>query len=194
MLESALAQTVLVRRVCVIDNGQNEEALKQSLGLVKAARVATDVFTPRRVMGVAEAWNWFIDYIPEERLIVADDVEFPQQDVFQRMMDTPGDFVTARWFGCFIIRNSCIDKVGRFDELISPGYLYYEDIDYAQRMKNASVPITEVAGGVLHVGSASLLAIPEAERQIRHHDRFLIAQQNYIRKWGSIPDWIPQVP
>jgi len=192
MLESALTNGYPLQRICVIDNGQDLKRLESALQVARSFDTAVMSFTPHEVFGLAEAWNWFIETISEERLIVGDDIVFKKPGTIQRMVETPGDFVTAKWFGCFIIRDSCINKVGTFDETISPGYLYFEDIDYAQRMMLSNVPITQLDLGVFHHGSASLKVIPEHEMQTRHHDRFLRAQANYVKKWGSIPSWIPQ--
>jgi GT2 family glycosyltransferase len=190
MLDSLQGSTYPVAEIYIINNGRNSTALYDAtLGI--PLNVHLKVFTPPWTLGLAEAWNVFLREVPEERLLIADDIEV-QSDTLQRLVETPGEFVTAKWFGCFIIRDTCIQKIGMFDDSISPGYLYFEDIDYAQRMMNANLSITQLELGVIHHGSATLNAIPEAEKQERHHKRFLIAQDNYIRKWGSLPNWIPQ--
>ncbi len=82
--------------------------------------------------------------------------------------------------------DSCIEKIGMFDESISPGYAYFEDCDYVERMIMAGVPITGVNCGVEHLGSQTLERNSPAE-WTAHHEKFLIAQENFVKKWGRTP-------
>lgn len=190
MFESVKYSTYPIDRIYVVDNGRNPHAIREAFSVFEKV-LWTDILTPIQPMGLAESWNWMIRATNEERLLVADDVIL-QPYTIEKMVNTPGDFISSMWFGCFIIRDSCIREVGLFDEEISPGYLYFEDIDYAQRMRNVGVPITKVRGDVVHFGSASLNVVPREKWKEHHHDRFMIAKNNYLKKWGSIPDWAPK--
>lgn len=173
--------------IYVIDNGNQP-------GLVREAaietKMPTEIVTPTSPLGVAEAWNWFIKNVPEERLIVNDDIRFGRESI-GAMVVKEGDFVSAlagsNACSCFILRDSCVDRVGLFDELISPGYAYFEDCDYIERMIMQGIPITGVECGVLHGGSQTLAANTSQE-MARHNERFMIAQTNFIAKWGRTPN------
>jgi GT2 family glycosyltransferase len=82
----------------------------------------------------------------------------------------------------------CVERVGLFDEEISPGYAYFEDCDYVERMLLEKVRITPAHdAGVTHGGSKTLEAASQAEMQ-EHHRRFLLAKANFEKKWGRGPN------
>ena len=176
---------VPVTRLYVIDNGKDQQRLASALA---SAKMPVDIFVPEIRMGVAESWNWFIANVEEERLIVNDDLVFDPSSIGV-IAAAPGHFVTATAgmaFSCFLIRDVCIEQVGFFDEDISPGYAYFEDCDYEQRMFDKQIYITHVEAGVVHDGSATLpKQSPEAMNE--HHRRFKLARQNFMTKWGQLP-------
>lgn len=137
-------------------------------------------------MGVAESWNWFIENVPEERVICNDDVNFAP-DSLERLVATKGDIVSAGCgFSCFVIRDSCVRKIGLFDESISPGYGYYEDDDYMARLRRGGLHFASIDCGVAHLVSQTLKSFTEAEMQ-EHHRKFHIARANFVSKWGMMP-------
>lgn len=179
LLASLSASEVRVAYVYIVNNG-----LKPIAGTGNII-----VHTPVMPLGVAESWNYFIKNVPGEHLIVNDDISFAPETI-GRMVNTPGDLVSplgVNAFSCFLIRQSCIDKIGLFDESISPGYAYFEDCDYLRRMQLAGLGITRSEGTVTHGHSQTLAAATPAERG-DHHRRFMKAQDNYLRKWGGLPD------
>lgn len=185
MLMSLDGSTVQPKMVYVIDNGR--DSIRLAMAMIG---LPMTVFTPDEPMGLAEAWNWFIKNVPEERLIANDDLFFHSHSL-ENMVNTAGDFVSAlagsNACSCFLLRDSCVQKVGTFDETISPGYAYYEDCDYVERMIQQGVRITAVEAGVIHVGSQTIAQNSPAEWE-RHHERFALAQRNFIKKWGRMPD------
>lgn len=170
----------------VLDNGRNEAAVNLATNCCPFPVI---VWTPAKAMGVAESWNWFIKNVPEERLIVNDDVLFAPQSL-EDIIETPGDFVSpllGQAYSCFLLRNSCVSKIGKFDETISPGYAYFEDCDYSERMVEAGFRITHLECGVTHLGSQTL-AVRSSDEMQEHHRKFMIAQENFVRKWGHMPE------
>lgn len=188
-LRSASKGTLVPDGVYVIHNGKHEARLVQAL---EAWTGLSYVHTPEKPTGVAEGWNWFIDNVPEERIITNDDVVFGP-DSIAAMVESPGEFVSSlagsNAFSCFLIRDTCVHEVGKFDETISPGYVYFEDCDYIMRMREKNIAITPVDCGVVHVGSGTLAARPPHEVN-EHNRKFKIAQQNYLNKWGKMPDGV----
>jgi GT2 family glycosyltransferase len=127
--------------------------------------------------------------VPEERVICNDDVTFASGSL-GCLSETPADIVFAEGLGfaCFLIRDTCVQKLGLFDEAISPGYGYYEDEDYLQRIdgrgtRARAVVMETVEANIGHVKSATLKALSH-EELLEHHRKFKIAQQNYAEKWG----------
>lgn len=182
-IRSALAGQVKPDHVWILDNGRHRQGGSSGYS-TKFDDHEEHWFTPDHNLGVAASWNWFIRQTTGDRIIANDDVLFAP-DSIGRMANAEGPFVTAlaptNAFSCFLIRDECVDKVGWFDEAISPGYAYFEDVDYAWRMEAAGVKMTEIDAGVKHMGSASL--VPDDE----HNRRFMIAQENFERKWGRLP-------
>lgn len=169
-------------KVFIIDNGMKRPR-------IQGGKIPIEVITPEQPLGVAESWNWFIRNVPEERVIVNDDVIF-QPHSMSKLLASKADLVWADGcgFSCFILRDTCVQKIGLFDEQISPGYAYYEDDDYLQRLDGrgtrAPSAIAEtVKCGVTHLKSQTLQAGTEKDTA-EHHRKFKIAQGNYMRKWG----------
>lgn len=186
MLESLKQSTVAPTMIHVIDNGRDSERVKLALS---ATPWPTDVYTPHGALGIAESWNWFIQNLPEERFIVNDDLLFSPTSLAQMLAST-ADLVLAKGcgFSCFLIRDTCVKTVGLFDETISPGYGYYEDDDYLQRIDGRGtrariVEMVDVECGVTHLRSQTL-AMNTPDEMLDHHRRFSIAQRNYMKKHG----------
>lgn len=137
---------------------------------------------------LAASWNWFIANTDEDRILVCEDFVLGPYAIGQLVM-TPGPFVgTLRadyCYGCFVIRRECVERVGPFDEALSPNYVYFEDCDHRHRMKLAGLPVA-IAGDVTHVGQGTLAAY-SLDELAAHHKKFLLAQNNYVDKWGGLP-------
>src|SRR5688572_27802550 len=186
MVQSAQAGNVKPDTYCIINNGRNHQKLIQAIGDFGAV---ARIHTPEKPLGIAESWNLFIDRVGEERVIVNDDVEFAPNSL-ELLLASKADLVWAKdcGFSCFVLRDACVEKIGRFDETISPGYGYYEDDDYLQRLdgrgtKPRNATAEEVACGVVHHRSSTLEVATHTEL-LEHHRKFKIAQMNYARKWG----------
>ena len=186
MLRSLRRSTLHPDMVYVINNGRDKARLA-------AAMLPTPsmyhVHQPHVSMGVAESWNWFIENVCEERVIVNDDITFAPESL-KKLTASKADIAWAKGcgFSCFLLRDSCVQKIGSFDETISPGYGYYEDEDYLQRIdgrgtRAASVVREDVDCNVRHYHSGTLKAASTPEME-EHHRRFKIAQANYARKWA----------
>lgn len=186
LLQSVQRGTLVPDKLYVVNNGHDRNQLAQAL---QGFPVECVCMTPVKSMGVAESWNWFIKNVPEERVIVNDDIRFSKRSL-QTLVETKGDIVSGlaehNACSCFIIRDSCIEKVGLFDETISPRYAYFEDCDYAERLHERQMDFVDVDCGVVHGGSQTLAKFTPYEMQ-EHHRKFIIAQENFITKWGRMP-------
>ena len=181
MLLSLRKSTVTPDGVYVINNGMNQSKVDTAI-TDTVERVV--ILRPNRPLGVAESWNWFIQNVGEERVITNDDIEFAP-DSLERMVAAPAHFVSCTFgFSCFLIRDACVDAVGLFDEAISPGYGYFEDIDYLRRMRQAGVADDVVQASVVHKQSQTPAAYT-LDQQQNHERRFLLAKSNYAAKWGD---------
>lgn len=187
MLLSLSAGTVLPAKVWIIDNGRQKHRVAEA---IEGLPFPVDLCTPDIPLGVAESWNWLIDNLPEERIITNDDITFTR-DAVERMVATPGDLVFGHGYSCYLIRDSAIEKVGKFDERISPGYAYWEDIDYDTRVRQFTLNGGEwlqqnAPCEVLHAGSQTNEWASPQEIQ-EHHRKFELAKENIKAKWAHLP-------
>lgn len=157
----------------------------------KAIQVKLYIYTPRYNIGVAGSWNYLIRNSSDGRIISNDDI-IVYSDTIKAMINTKGDFIYASQgkednsFSFFIIRDSCINSVGFFDEGISPYYGYFEDNDYSYRMSLLGIEKIRCTCNILHYGSSTIKSFSKEEMDM-HHKKFIIARNNYIRKWGGAP-------
>lgn len=186
MVQSAQAGNVKPDAYYIINNGLSNDRLMAALGDFD---ISAKIHTPIKPLGVAESWNFFLARAPEERIVVNDDIEFGPNSI-ERLLMPQADLIWAEGcgFSCFVLRDSCVSKLGLFDETISPGYGYYEDEDYLQRLDGrgtrAPSAISEtVNAGVFHHKSATL-EVASHEDLMEHHRKFKIAQANYAKKWA----------
>jgi GT2 family glycosyltransferase len=183
-VDSAFAGTVKPDAIVVVDNGL---ALADDDPRV-------DLYTPPLNLGVAATWNWFIKNVPEYRIIVNDDIEF-HADTIEKIVEKLRegyDFVRmpdgkVNCFSCFGIADTAVEKIGYFDENISPRYAYYEDNDYMRRMMLAKVSVGVAITTAFHGGSQTLKKFNPLETS-EHWRKFELAKANYIRKWGGEPN------
>src|SRR5579872_5608492 len=116
MLESLMRGTLKPTGLYIVDNGRDPIRLRKA---IEGVSPIPYVVKPEAPMGLAEAWNWFARYVPAERLICNDDLVFGA-DSLKRIVETQGEFVSAlpgtNACSCFLLRDSCIAKVGYFDE------------------------------------------------------------------------------
>lgn len=191
----SLKDSTVLPQVHLIDNGRDANKLQAAVW--QTCR-HIQVYNPSlhdRSLSVAESWNAFLEHVPEERVIVNDDIVFAPHSL-QRMVETGGDMIFAHGFSCFLIRNSCVEKVGKFDENISPGYAYYEDCDYMERMRLECqrgnwVSMHDVDAGVKHGehGQGSCTFRVGTDEEVNEHwRRHHLAHMNFLQKYGAEPD------
>lgn len=183
-IESINQSSVEVTDITIIDNGGKFEHPHQS---------NIYVHTLPRNIGVAASWNYFLDNIPQYRIICNDDIEF-HEDTIETLiaeyrpdgMVSPTSLGDLNPWSCFLLGQDVIDKVGLFDEWISPNYGYFEDNDYWRRMTLAGFNITRVDTTIEHVQSSTLKHYT-ASQEKEHHRKFEIAKSHYVGKWGGLP-------
>jgi len=188
LLLSADAGTVKPELVVIIDNGKKDDHVAEAISDLS---FPVEVFTPAIPLGVASSWNHLIQRLPEERIITNDDITF-ELDSVEKLRDTPGDLVFGYGYSCYLIRDSAIQKIGLFDEAISPGYAYWEDIDYDMRVRMAihhGVDFVQVNAPCVinHLGSQTNVWAT-AEEIEDHHRKFGVARTNFKNKWAHLPE------
>jgi GT2 family glycosyltransferase len=172
----------------IMDNGSTltRSMLPQTFGEVKIYKNAIGN------IGVAKSWNFFIYNHPEDiRIICNDDIIFHEDFIKNSVEQFDENAILcpmlANAFSCFILPNKVIQKIGLFDENISPNYGYFEDNDYSRRMMLIGMEIKLSNNTILtHSKSSTLQSFNAIERK-EHDKKFQLAQANYIKKWGGVP-------
>lgn len=183
-VESVNNSDIKINNIYIIDNGGGLEWNGQDNVFI--------IKVPQNI-GVAASWNRFIREIPEHRIICNDDVTF-ESNTIRAMVDGytpngltfPTELGNENAFSCFLLPQCVIDRVGLFDEDISPNYAYFEDNDYAYRMSLMGFGFSKCNARITHVGSSTLKNYNRASKDA-HHKKFRLAEENYKKKWGGIP-------
>ena len=185
VLTDIKSSIVIPTAIYIIDNGNGFKNQFPELNII--------VHKPGRNLGVAASWNWFINNVPEIRIIMNDDMKLPPDSIGKLANGYDENYLVFPYgmgvnsFSCFILPNKLIEDVGLFDETISPGYAYFEDNDFSHRMSLKGYGIKIILNTSLgHHGSSTLKLF--SQKQIsEHHKKFQLAQSNYKKKWGGLP-------
>jgi len=183
MIQSAEKGDVKFDRFIIMDNG----------GYFSYYDPKVTVIRPGKNLGCAGSWNWFIQNVPEKRIIMNDDILFGTDSL--RMFE---DNLVDNWFcypesnsglnsfSFFYLPNSIISKVGLFDEEFYPAY--FEDNDYHYRMQLAGDGELHAlpCQGLIHKGSQTLKNFTPRETT-EHHKNFQKNHIRFLQKWGGEP-------
>jgi GT2 family glycosyltransferase len=180
-IDSLLVAGVSEERIFIINNGIYPYGKGQC-------------FNPGYNLGLAKSWNTFITHINGPWLISNDDIIFSKQAI-DRFSETdipgiyaPDSIAGMNFFSCFLLFKEVIDRVGLFDEKISPGYAYFEDNDYKRRLDLVNIGLSNISNcPVEHLRSSTIQNFSDKEMQA-HHMKFRRAENNYIKKWGGLPN------
>ena len=74
------------------------------------------------------------------------------------------------------------EKVGNFDEDLFPNYFNDNDLFYRMKLLNMDMIYTAMLNPVIYRNSMTIAKDPTL------NTRFLEYRQNYINKWGGIPN------
>jgi len=146
--------------------------------------------TPR--ISLAACWNWFIDNVPEYRIIINDDIVFYNDtlEVFLKAIKDdaiyfPYGIDRINSFSFFSMPDSIVQRVGRFDEEFYPAY--FEDNSYDYRLGLAGTHVMGVYDcNLIHRGSQTIQNYTSAQIN-QHHKDFEKSRQLYIKMWGGMP-------
>ena len=167
----------------IVDNG------KQDLGW-NLDKVNALIFENEENIGVAASWNKLCKAIFEEHeyaIILNDDIYLGKQewqiDSFFNWLEISNSdadfFIGPKDWCAFIIPKKTYEEVGDFDERFFPAY--YEDNDYATRMKlmGKKVEMIPFLDPAVFRSSETL----KKDAGIKSD----VTRQKYIEKWGGVP-------
>lgn len=185
LLVSLNYSSVLPHEAMVIDNGVGRNWFKGFL------EYDFHVISPKRNLGVASSWNLAL-HASKDLLIISNDDVVIGKDTIKNLLEHAESFPTCYLFttggigfSLFLIRRKALFEVGSFDENLWPAY--FEDGDYAYRLKLLGHPHIDVPnGGAIHHGSSTNKMKSAADIEL-HHRQFRANQDYYIAKWGGGP-------
>lgn len=194
-VESVLKQDVPVQ-LRIVDNHSTDGTWEW----LQTQQVMRWQFKP--ALGVSAAWNFALTDVFrnfDHAVVINNDVEL-RTDTVRELTEDPGEFVTAvsvgdpaqlEWdgvirrrphpdFSCYMIRRSCWEKVGGFDESM---VLYASDADYHLRMHQAGIEAYTIGIPFYHYASGTLKSVSPAERA-RIERQADADRARFEEKWG----------
>lgn len=187
MILSAMSGSKKPDNIFIVDNGGSLNISDLSFPNIK-------IYRPPYNIGLAASWNYFLTHVDDIKLFVNDDVYFENNSI-ETMVNAfdencviyPTGMKQINSFSCMIIPNNVFNVVGPFDVNISPHYAYFEDNDYAYRMKLRGINLVGITDcNVDHTGSATIKSYSKQEES-EHHSKFKLAERNFSMKWGNSP-------
>jgi hypothetical protein len=166
----------------IVDNGN------QDLGW-NLDKVSATIIENEKNVGVAASWNQLCKAIFKEHeyaLILNDDIYLGRQEwslnsffTWLEINPIADFFVGPKDWCAFLISKKCYKQVGDFDERFLPAY--YEDNDYAMRMKlmGKKIEIVPFLDPSVFRASESM----KKDSEIKGEE----SKKKYIEKWGGLP-------
>lgn len=177
-IEAVLKSNLRPYKILVCDNGL--ELKKKWHGV--------EIITPQTNLGCAGGWNCLLDNSYFNTTIILNDDCVVAPDTFDKMMvPEPPCVVLGHGWSCFRIDRDVMGIVGKFDDGFWP--VYYEDCDYAKRMKLSGMTKIDLGNIALKHGN-------HGERPYQNlnpkelawfHECFEKNKQRFIKKWGGLP-------
>lgn len=190
---TAMRSSLAPDKYIIIDNSGDGSAVRY---LYDVTTKYSNVFIwPQAYnLGVARSFNLFMSQLEDDVIIANDDV-FVHPHTISAIITMahlrPVDILFAgsghsgNAFSFFLLKKKGFLEIGPFDEHFYPGY--YEDNDYAYRMKLAGYTIIDVPSATYdHIGSATIRTYDQV-RMNQHHNEFNRNTNYYKNKWGGLP-------
>lgn len=181
-LHSACAGTVRPDKVYLVDQANRADLLAPALAQLSCPYEVIGLGAEKRG-GEADAVNWYLMNVAEDRVIAHEDVVFAP-DSLERFLAVKDPFVIDASQGVLAYRYPLDGYVAEvYDETMSPNFYLYVDVDYEDRLAQAGIHPTVVDCGITHLKNGTLKGYPAAEME-EHRRRLEIARTNYERAWG----------
>lgn len=207
-LPSILTQTIPVR-IFAINNGSKDNTafVLKELG---NDHVVVNCYPQ---LGVAGAWNYGLSYLFEKMgadkvLVLNQDIQV-RPDTYEQLRGENAPFISAvstmdvqklhdipEWhpgqgrrphpdFSCYLISDSCYERVGPFDEGFHPAW--FEDNDYHIRAARAGIELACVDLPFYHYAAGTVKTASDYDRAHYYDVGFRKSRDRFQAKWGVLP-------
>lgn len=190
LIDSLLKSTIQITKIFIVDNGTKLDLDYFNNKYPNLLIIMNFGYN----LGIAASWNWFGKYVNEYRIVCNDDIVFHPNAVKELIKSSTPDRVPfptgipdMNAFSCFLWNDDIIEKVGYFDEQISPNYGYFEDNDYNHRMNLVGITILPVPEATVDHDNSSTIKLYSKREKDEHDIKFRRARRNYLKKWGGLP-------
>lgn len=193
LLDQALSQyktSLPNTNIFIVDNGG------QGIEVGKYSPLNIEIYVPGFNIGVAGSWNYLCRVIFYSRgydyaMILNDDIiidhteeEYEKAINFINSVNKFGIkflYLSEKDWCFFLLSREVYEKVGDFDEAFYPAY--FEDNDYAYRMKLEKVGVIKNRGFNPKVYNNSMTS----RKDPNINNGFMQNREYYIKKWGGLP-------
>lgn len=191
---AAMRGTVVPTSIIVIDNSGDGSGTRYLEPLVKKYNNVY-IWPQTYNIGVSASWNLAFNQLKSDYIINAnDDVEVAPHTIeylISAAKSNPkniffsGDGNSGNAFSLFLLTYAGYELIGEFDTKFYPAY--FEDNDYAYRMKLKGHRILPITGATyFHVGSSTIKRYTPQEWDM-HHNAHRANEAYYVAKWGGMP-------
>lgn len=178
-LASACAGTLRPLSIFIVDQAGRRDLIDAALRRVTCPVSVIDLGEKRGCE--SSAINFYLQAVPEERVISHDDVVFGPESL-EKFVATPGAFVIDQTQGVLTYRDRARNRAGLYDVNISPNFYRYCDVDYEDRLALVGIHPTVVDCGITHKPNGTM-AVYNPEQLADYKRRHDLAQRNYELKW-----------
>jgi GT2 family glycosyltransferase len=167
--------------IFIVDNGKQELITREKNFVI---------YRPESNLNVSGSWNLIMDYAEKVNathvLMLNDDVylgktELEIQTIIRLGGDTPFYNSEMNWCS-FIFSLDGFKKVGNFDAEFFLNYFNDNDMFYRMKLLNMEMIYTSALNPVVYRNSMTIAKDPTLNY------RFGEYRQNYISKWGGLPN------
>jgi len=167
--------------IFIVDNGKQELITREKNFVI---------YRPESNLNVSGSWNLIMDYAEKVNathvLMLNDDVylgktELEIQTIIRLGGDTPFYNSEMNWCS-FIFSLDGFKKVGNFDAEFFLNYFNDNDMFYRMKLLNMEMIYTSALNPVVYRNSMTIAKDPTLNY------RFAEYRQNYISKWGGLPN------
>lgn len=204
LIRSAECGWLKPKEYIIVDNGGKFRPFLESLSLdLLIQKLDRDgkivILNYGKNLGVAKSWNEMLNlcFNDDPYCIVANDDVTVNKDTLECLVSAAHKD-TSQWvwhtenqnpFCLFLIRKEAVDRendgVGYFDEKFYPAY--YEDSDYAWRLRQKDKVPTPAPGAICEHGCRTTYKLMSQEDKDEAYRIDAKLKAYYLQKWGGLP-------